>query len=76
MGRAGSQCLVSGLLTAARTCRKVCRILPVSGSWEVVMSLRQIYKVLGAFGSGSSRVCEFSGEGEQQQVVFDCKAFL
>ena len=34
------------------------------------MSLRQIYEVPRAFGSGSGRVYEFPGEGEQQRVVF------
>ena len=41
MGSASSQCLVAGLL-AARTCRKVQRLLLVAEPWEVVMSLRQI----------------------------------
>ena len=64
MGRESSRCLVAGLLSAARTCRKVvkatpsCRALP----WEVVLSLRQIYKVHREFGSDSSGVCEFPGE--------------
>ena len=62
MGRASSQCLVVGLSTAARTCRKVAMLLLVAGPWEVVMSSRQIYKVIRAFGSSSSRVCEFPGE--------------
>ena len=57
MGRAGSQCLVAGLLSAARTCRKAAQ-----ATWEVVMSLRQIYEVHRAFGSGSSKLCEFPGE--------------
>ena len=29
MGRASSQCLVAGLLTAARTCRKVAQATPI-----------------------------------------------
>ena len=62
MGRASNQCLVAGLLTAARTCRKVVQATPSCRPWEVVMSLRQIYKVPRVFGSGSSRVCEFPGE--------------
>ena len=62
MGRASSQCQVAGLLTAARTCRKMVQATPGLGLWAVVMILRQIYEVLRAFGSGSSRVCEFPGE--------------
>ena len=38
------------------------------------MSLIQIDKVPRAFGSGSSKVCEFPGEREQQQVVFNLNA--
>ena len=56
MGRASSQCLVARLLTAARTCRKVPLATPSC------RALMQINKVPRAFGSGSSRVCEFSGE--------------
>ena len=52
------------------------RLLLVAGPWEVVISLRQTDKVPRAFGRGSSRVCEFPGECEQQQVVFDCRALL
>ena len=62
MGRASSQCLVAGLLTAARSTGRWCRILLVAGPWEVIMSLRQIDKVPRAFVSGKSIVCEFQGE--------------
>ena len=62
MGRASSQCLVVELSTAARTCRRCHWLLLVARPWEVVMSSRQIYKVSRAFGSSSSRVCEFPGE--------------
>ena len=37
MGRAGSQCLVAGLFTAARTCRKMAQA--TRSCREVVMSL-------------------------------------
>ena len=62
MDRVSSQCLVPGLLTAARTCRKVvqathsCRALG-SGNEPT-----QIYKVPRTFGSGGGKVCEFPGE--------------
>ena len=61
-GRVSSQCLVIGVSTAARTCRKVAQVLLVAGLSKVVMGSRQIYKVSRAFGSSSSRVCEFPGE--------------
>ena len=62
MGRASSQCLVAGLLLAARICQKVVQTTTSFRALEVVMSLREICKVPRAFGSGSSRVCEFPGE--------------
>ena len=63
MGRASHPCLVIGLSTVARTCRKVAQAAPVAGPWEVVMSSRQNYKVTRAFGSSSSsRVREVPGE--------------
>ena len=62
MGRASSQCLVAGLLIAARTCRKVMQATPSCRALGCSNEPRQIYKVPRAFGSGSSRVCEFSGE--------------
>ena len=51
-------------------------LLLVAVPWEVIMSSRLIYKVTRAFGSSSSRVCEFPGEWEQQQLVFDSSALL
>ena len=39
MSRVSSQCLVTGLLTLARTCRKVVQSL-VAGPWEVGMRLK------------------------------------
>ena len=62
MGRANSQGLVAGLLTAARTAGRWHILLLVEGPWEVVMSLRQIFEVPRALGSGCGRVCEFPGE--------------
>ena len=62
VARASSQCLVAGLVIAARTYRKWHRLLLVAGPWEVVISLRKIYEVPRTCGSGSSRVCEFPGE--------------
>ena len=38
------------------------KLLLFAGTLDMVMSLRQIYEVPRAFGSGSSRVCEFPGE--------------
>ena len=35
------------------------RLLLVAAPWEVVMCLRQIYKLPRAFGSVGSRLCEF-----------------
>ena len=61
MGRASNQCLVAGLLTVGRNCGRLCRLLLVAGPWEVVMSLRQIYAVPGAFGSGSGRFVSSQG---------------
>lgn len=60
MGRTSNQWLLAGLLTVARTCRKLAQVL-VAGLWEVVMRLMQIYMVLRSFVSGSSRVCECPG---------------
>ena len=70
MGRASRQCLVAQFSTAAGTCREWHRLLLVAGPWEVVMSSSQICKVSRTFGSSSSRVCEFPGDWEQQQLVF------
>ena len=61
MRRASSQCLVAGVLTAARTCRKVAQATPSCRALGVVMSLQQIYEVPRAFVSSSGRVCEFPG---------------
>ena len=52
------------------------RPLLVVGPWEMVMRLRQLYKVPREFCSGSRRMCEFPGKWEQPQVVFDCNALL
>ena len=52
------------------------RLLLAAGPWEVVISSRQIFKVTRAFGRSNSQVSEFPGEGEQQQLVFDCSALL
>ena len=54
--------MVIGLSIAARTCRKVARLLLVSGPWEVVISSRQIFKLTRAFSSSHSRVHECPGE--------------
>ena len=62
MGRASSQGLVAGLLTATRTCRKVAQATLSCRALESHNDPRQIYKVLRAFDSGSSSVCEFAGE--------------
>ena len=62
MGKAGCQCLVAGLLKAARSTGRWCRILLVAGPWEVIISFRWIYEVPRAFVSGSGRVCEFPEE--------------
>ena len=62
MGRASSQCLVAGLLIATGPAGRWHMLLLTAGPWEVVMSLKQIYKVPRAFGSGSRRVCEFPGD--------------
>ena len=59
---ASSQCLVAGLLTAARTYGKVAQGTPSCRDLGSGNALRQIYKVPRAFGCGSSRVCEFPGE--------------
>ena len=62
MGRANIQCLVAGLLTAARTCRMVAQILPSCRAMGSGNEPRQIYEVPRAFSSGRRRVCEFPGE--------------
>ena len=62
MGRAGSQCLVAGLLTAARTCRKVAQATPSCRALGSGNEPRLIYKVPRVFGSGSSRVGVCPGE--------------
>ena len=62
MGRASSQCLVAGLLTAARTCRKVPLATPSCRALGSGNEPRKIYKVPRAFGSGRSQVCKFPGE--------------
>ena len=62
MGRASSQCLVAGLSTDAKTCRKVAQATPICRALGSGNEPRQISKVPGACGSGSSRVCEFPGE--------------
>ena len=62
MGRASIQCVVAGLLTVARTCRKVTQDPPSYRSLGVVMNLRHIYEVPRAFSRGRRRVCEFPGE--------------
>ena len=50
------------------------RLFLVAGPWEVVVSLKQMYEVPRAFGSGSGSdsgmVCAFSENLEQKQVVF------
>ena len=61
VGRASSQCLVIGLSIAARSCRKVAQATPSCRALGIDSS-RQIFKVTRAFGSISSRVCEFLGE--------------
>ena len=38
------------------------RLLLVAGTWEVIMTSRQIYEVTRPFSSSSSSVCEFPGE--------------
>ena len=62
MGRASSQCLVAGLVIAARTYREWHRLLLVAGPWEVVICSRQIFKLTRSFCRSSSRVHEFPGE--------------
>ena len=62
MGRASSRCPVVGLSTEARICRKVAQATPSCRVLESGNEPRQIDKVPRAFGSGSSRVCEFPGE--------------
>ena len=62
MVMAGSQCLVAGLLTAARTCRKVAQATPSCRDLGSGNEPRPIYKVPRAFGSDSIRLCEFPGE--------------
>ena len=62
MGKASRPCLVAGVLTTARMCRKVVQATPSFRALGSGSEPRQIYKVPRAFGSGSSRVCEFSME--------------
>ena len=62
MNRAGSQCLIAGLLIGARTCKKVAEATPSCRALGGSNEPRQIYEVPRAFGSGSGRVCEFPGE--------------
>ena len=76
MGRASSQCLVIGLSTAARTCRKVAQATPSCRALGSGNKLQADLQVTRAFGSSNSRVCEFPGYLEQQQLVFDCNALL
>ena len=76
MGRAISQCVVIGLSTAVWACRKVAQATPISTALEMVISLRQNFKVTRALGSSNSRVHEFPGEGEQQKLVSDYNAPL
>ena len=76
MFRASIQYLVAELLTAGRTCRKVPLATPSCRALGSGSEPRYIYKVPRAFVSGSSKLREFPGESEQQQVVFDCSALL
>ena len=62
MGKAGNQCLVSGFLTAGRTCRKVAQATPCCRALESDNKPRHTDKVPRAFGTDDSRMCEFSGE--------------
>ena len=62
VGRASSQCLVAGLITAERTCRKVAQATSSCGALGSGNEPGHIYKVPRAFGSSSSRVCEFPEE--------------
>ena len=62
MSRTSSQCLVTELLTAVRTCRKVVQATPSFRALGNGNEPRQIYKVPRTFGSGSSRMCQFPGE--------------
>ena len=76
MGRAGSQCLLPGVLAAASTCREVAQATPCFKALGVIMSFLQNHEVPRAFGSGSGSgsgsgmVCEFPENLEQKQVVF------
>lgn len=76
MGRAGSQCLLAGVLAAASTCREVAQATPCFKALGVIMSFLQNHEVPRAFGSGSGSgsgsgmVCEFPENLEQKQVVF------
>lgn len=53
MGRAGSQCLLAGVLAAASTCREVAQATPCFKALGVMMSFLQNHEVPRAFGSGS-----------------------
>ena len=74
VGRAGSQCLLAGVLPAASTCREVAQTTPCFKALRVIMSFLQNHEVPRAFdsgsGSGSGMVCEFPEKLEQKQVVF------
>ena len=52
------------------------RPLLVAGPWEVTVIFRHVWEVPRVLDSGSSRVCAFSGEWEQQQVVLSCSLLL
>ena len=54
MGRASSQFLVAGLLTAARTYRKVAQATPSYRALGSGNEPRQFYKMPRAFGSGTA----------------------
>ena len=61
MGRASSQCLAVGLSTQQGPAGRWNRLLLVIGPWEVISS-KQMFKVIRAFGSSDSRMREFLGE--------------
>ena len=62
MDRASSPCLVAGLSTAARTCRKAAEATPSCRALGGGNELQADLQGDRAFGSCNSRVCEFPGE--------------
>ena len=61
MGRASSQCLVAGLLMAARTCRKVPLATLVAEPWEVIMSLGRFMRCPEHLAMAAAGCVSFQG---------------